>query len=257
MHVAAIIPVGPGHQLISREAVDSVIRAAKGLPIEVDPIVVGDEKGHLGRSAARNLGAEMSGADWYFWLDADDLALPDCFRIFLREVEANPEIDAMWGSMYREIVLVDQRGNRQHRMVSEPSGQIRSGSPQQIRSIAHWLNVGHFIRADLHTAVGGWCERLDLAEDFEYFSACLAHAKSPLKIVEPLAHIRAHVKSAVGPRGYEMSVYNDAIYETAHARGEAIKAYWRARGDKPWNKKERRNRPAIYGDIGPLLEGEG
>ncbi len=45
---------------------------------EIQHVIVNDTKGELGRSKARNLG--MIDADWYFFLDADDVVMPYATR---------------------------------------------------------------------------------------------------------------------------------------------------------------------------------
>src|SRR5258707_1370425 len=101
MKCCVVMPVGPGHELFALDAIDSVTNAATrpGAFDDVCVVRVDDLNGELGRSAARNDGvkrAKGAGADWLFFLDADDLMHPDAFeavRPFLHGY------DAVWGAI--------------------------------------------------------------------------------------------------------------------------------------------------------------
>src|SRR4051812_40635922 len=83
MNLAVITPIGPGHHHCATTAMASV-NAARERPgpfSSVRHIVIDDGAGTLGRGAARNLGM-VEDADWYFFLDADDMMRPDALQAF-------------------------------------------------------------------------------------------------------------------------------------------------------------------------------
>jgi glycosyltransferase involved in cell wall biosynthesis len=91
-----IIPIGPGHEDLVNEAVNSVNMACltdQGPFTEIKIKAVDDRDGSNGRSKSRNLAMDASKADWLFFLDADDLMHPDALGI-LRDYE---DFDAVWG----------------------------------------------------------------------------------------------------------------------------------------------------------------
>ena len=93
-----VIPVGPSHEQIYHDAVESVRIATmdKGVFDTVNIKLVDDTNGKLGRSAARNKAISESKADWLFFLDADDLMHPDAFRVHSKY----DQNDAVFGNIY-------------------------------------------------------------------------------------------------------------------------------------------------------------
>lgn len=98
MKLDIIIPVGPGHERLVSEAIESVKIACltdQGPFTQVKIKAVDDTKGESGRSATRNAGIKASKADWLFFLDADDLMHPKAMTAF----SAYMDKDAVWGSI--------------------------------------------------------------------------------------------------------------------------------------------------------------
>lgn len=259
LRVSVVIPVGPGHQDFVPEVIRSVSAAWTPPGLEVETILVPDEQGEMGRSAARNFGVTQSSGEWILFIDADDLLQAEAFGLFAREIEANPRVEGVWGALRRVVSIWDPvRLRVTGRRIMEPDDmKTRETDRARIMGLSCWLNVGHFIHRDLHERVGGWCEGMDLTEDYEYLWACLAHARDFVKIPEPLVAVRANLRSAVGPRGYELTVFEDSTHAVATMRGEAIRRYWKQRGwGSPWSKAERAGRPGIYGGPWPRFGGE-
>lgn len=101
--VSVIIPVGPGHEAIVQDALDSVqAQSYRGyevilvndtgavlpaIPAWVRVIATG---GRRGVAYARNRGIEASRADYFLPLDADDLLEPDALMWMLTAAEMHP-----------------------------------------------------------------------------------------------------------------------------------------------------------------------
>src|ERR1019366_1934281 len=85
---AAVTPVGPGHAERAREcraSIEAAWHESRGPFSQLEFHFIDDGRGALGRSKARNVGAHAArdaGADWIFFLDADDLMTPRAFSIF-------------------------------------------------------------------------------------------------------------------------------------------------------------------------------
>jgi len=98
-----IIPIGPGHEDLINEAIQSIKIACltdQGPFTEIKVKGIDDREGKMGRSKARNTGIEASTADWLFFLDADDLMHPEVFSNFM----PYDHMDAVWGQImeYRD-----------------------------------------------------------------------------------------------------------------------------------------------------------
>ncbi len=181
MKLVVITPVGPGHEHHVKAAMQSVQRA-QGTPgpfSSVRHVVVDDSKGELGRARARNIGM-AEGADWYFFLDADDTMQPDALSavpvtdqqavfgaLSLRGQTHSPNVHPC---TWREVALHGSRGT---------------------------LCMGFFCRADVARRLK-FNEAMDAGEDFDFY----LRLDSFIKVGRPLVQIGYDIPSAVGPRGY-------------------------------------------------------
>lgn len=185
MRVGIIIPVGPGHEHVAEEAVDSVERAWKMTPGPfTDHLVVRvpDPEGHLGRSAARNWGMDaFRDLDWHFLLDADDRMMPEAFMHVRRDSPAT------FGAVFL-------RGK-----VSPHNRYPVSRSDLFVHGAKGTLSMGCFVRGDLGLRFN---ETLDVGEDFDFYMRLPGFTK----VKQPLVDIGWRVPSAGGPRGYQSDV---------------------------------------------------
>jgi len=195
MKCAVIMPVGPGHEVLALDAQDSVRNAfdnARGAFTALELIVIDDTAAQLGRSQARNNGvaaASAAGADWIFFLDADDIMSADAFAV------ASPYLakhHAVWGA-------IAELGP------DEESGILRDGQLAVIHGVEQLLScdpygllqMGHFVKTPVALTTP-FDTTLDAGEDFDYYLR--VWAKHPcIKIPQPLFYNRRGMHST-GPR---------------------------------------------------------
>lgn len=257
LRVLCVIPVGPGHSVVAMDAVQSIMAAELPDNIAREVAVVDDSEGLTGRSAARNEGARSSDSDWLFFLDADDLAYPGCFQALAAELVAEPDLEALWGPIMvrRETIYFDGKRIKTDERQYHCKGPPISTWEELLAAGTGSLMVGMFVKRALFERIGGWCEAIDLSEDYDFCWAAAAHARAWRKGENPLVLIRRDNSSATGRRGVDPVAVRE-ITELAALRHHAIANYWRARGQVPWTKKERTSRPAIYGDFGARWRAE-
>ncbi|CAO3358598.1 FkbM family methyltransferase [Azospirillum melinis] len=197
---AVVIPVGPGHEAQYQQAINSVMAAAQTDPgpfTDFDCVVIDDTAGAKGRSAARNEGvreAASRGADWLFFLDADDLMTPQAFQQMAPHTDRT---DAVWG-----LILESAEPKPGSDAVT---GRIRLPQLPRIETLADLLlhdpyltlQMGHFIRTSVALATP-FDETLDAGEDFDYYLRVWNSARC-VKVSAPLFLNRRGLHST-GPR---------------------------------------------------------
>ena len=176
------MPVGPGHEALALDAQDSVRNAfehGRGAFTALEIIVIDDTAAQLGRSQARNNGvasALAAGADWIFFLDADDIMDANAFAAATPYLAGH---DAVWGAIAE---LADD----------EESGVLREEQLPEIRGIEPLLScdpygllqIGHFVKTAVALA-HPFDTALDAGEDFDYYLRVWAKHKC-IKIAQPL-----------------------------------------------------------------------
>lgn len=114
------------------------------------------------RSAARNAGIAISTGDYFSFLDADDLLLPDKLQDQVAYLEANPEEDVV----YSRVAYFRENGKRSEYTVRRitPSGAI---APFLLRSNFITVNSPLF-RRDAVKRAGGFNVSLSRYEDWDF-----------------------------------------------------------------------------------------
>ncbi len=195
MKCAVVTAVGPGHELYALDAEDSVNQAratARGPFADIDFIKVDDTQGKLGRSTARNEGVKLAhgaGADWIFFLDADDVLCPYAFANVARDLH---RFDAIWGAIH-ELAA------------DEDNGVLRPGQLLEITRIDQLLandpfitlQIGHFVKTGVALATP-FDPALDAGEDFDYYLRLWSKYHC-VKIPQPFFYNRRHTYAG-GPR---------------------------------------------------------
>jgi len=191
---AVITPVGPGHELLYEECIASVKNSyekEKGRFSEVIYIKVDDTDGRLGRSRARNKGikdAAEQGAEWLFFLDADDLMAPSAFEYASNYLD---KYDAVWGSIW---------SIEPGQQAKERPGQLTFlWSIEDVLSFDPFvsLQMGHFVKTSVALSTL-FNESLDTGEDFDYYLRLWDKYKC-IKIPLPFFYNRRGIHSE-GPR---------------------------------------------------------
>ena len=205
MKCCVITPVGPGHQELSLRLVASVQQAidnGTGPFSDVHILPIDDSKGQ-GRSRARNLGVKQAGelgADWIFFIDADDLMAPDAF---LQVENLVDDYDAIWGAIF-EADTITQSIKRRHNEISP----LTSLEQVLINHPFLTLHNGHFVRYEA-AANEPFNTEMDCGEDFEYYLRIWRSYRA-IKIEKPIFYnIRG--QHSTGPRAATGSDWNVAM----------------------------------------------
>ena len=211
--VAVITPVGPGHAALYAECRASIERAwrkSRGPFSELKILPIEDQQGALGRSRARNLGtaqARAAGAEWIFFLDADDLMAEDAFSAVSAHLV---DYDAIWG-------LIATQGTGE----SEP--HLRMPQPLTLQSIDEviafdpfrTLKMGHFVRAEVAHSTP-FDEAMDAGEDFDYYLR-LWQSYHCAKVSELFFIIRAD-RHSTGPRAASPKAWRASVLAQLDAK---------------------------------------
>lgn len=138
-------------------------RTARGAFTALEFIAVDDGEGRLGRSRARNEGvnrAQVAGAEWIFFLDADDVMLPEAFGSVSALVD---RYDAIWGLISTRPLAASTHHLRLPQILTmDRIEQLAIFDPFLT------LQMGHFVRTTAALATP-FDERLDAGEDFDYY----------------------------------------------------------------------------------------
>jgi FkbM family methyltransferase len=192
---AAVTPVGPGHAERAREcraSIEAAWREHTGPFSEVDFCFVDDGNGALGRSQARNIGvrqARNAGADWIFFLDADDLMTPRAFSVSSEYVD---DFDAVWG-----LIAVKRPDAKEYHIRFPQVLTLQSLQEMLLLDPFMTLSMSHFVRTSVAIELP-FDETMDAGEDFDYYIRAWEKYRC-IKIAQVLSVIRSDLHSS-GPR---------------------------------------------------------
>lgn len=178
MKIVVVIPVGPGHEELSKNALRSVMEAwayDRGVFTVLKVARVLDLDGHFGRSVSRNKGLDENQADWYFLLDADDRMWRGAF--LLVDLTASATFGA---------VCLDGKIPKSNRWPVTREDILQHGAEGT-------LSMGCFVRGDV---VVRFDEQLNVGEDFDFYLRLPGFTKRR----EALVDIGYRQPSAGGPR---------------------------------------------------------
>ncbi len=192
---AAVTPVGPGHAERAREcraSIEAAWRENRGPFSRLEFHFVDDGRGAFGRSKARNMGtraARDAGADWIFFLDADDLMTPRAFSIFSGYAD---KFDAVWG-----LMAIKPPDTAEHHIRFPQALTLRSVDELLLLDPFMTLLMGHFVRTRVAVDLS-FDEAMDAGEDFDYYIRAWQKYRCT-KITEVLSVNRSDQHSS-GPR---------------------------------------------------------
>lgn len=171
--VSVIIPVGPGHERVVVDALDSLLAQTERY---WEAIVINDTggrlelvgypfvrmhntRGEVGAGAARNIGIAEAQAPLILCLDADDYLEPECLEYMLRVHEVYGDI------VYSDCWLIRDGERLYHEFPDWNPDQLFKGTILAMTSL---------FPKKLWEDVGGFDESLDSFEDWVFWiDACL------------------------------------------------------------------------------------
>ena len=152
-----------------------------------------------GPGAARNHGARLASGEWLAFLDADDFWFPNKLAGQLAMARRAPDLDVIVGNYH----VVDEGGRLMHEAFGDhplvgvgsggaDGGGVVFGPESGERYVAHRFGIlsTTLVRAELFRRVGGFDERLELAEDIHLMIRLIASARSFGAVRVPVAAYR-------------------------------------------------------------------
>ncbi len=215
LRVAVVTPVGPGHAALYAEcgaSVEAAWRSGHGPFATLSLIAVDDGEGRLGRSRARNIGIDRAldeGADWLFFLDADDLMVAGAFDAMTSLVAGH---DAVWGL----ILGLSPGAARAHLRIPQIVGMDALDDLLLFDPFLT-LQMGHFVRAPV-AATMRFDESIDAGEDFDYYLR-LWRAHRCAKVAREF-FINRHARHSTGPRAASAEAWGTAVRGRQRAERE-------------------------------------
>lgn len=191
--VSIVIPVGPGHEELVKDALHSVEGqthrfwecivvndSGKPLCLEGFPWAkVVNTSGCLGAGAARNLGVKQVHVPFLVFLDADDMLKPTFLEATLKAYQQNGRY------AYTDWFTQDARGQKQVHATPEYSFEAIWGQPS-IHAVSALIPRKWFESA------GGFDESLPAYEDVDFFMKLLTKGYCGVRVAEPLLLYNLH-----------------------------------------------------------------
>lgn len=146
--------------------------------------------GGVGLAAALNVGLEAARRPWIARLDADDVALPHRLATQAAAVEGAPDVVA-WGSW---AWGVNADGRRISLISTGPVTREEFHTAHSRGEVIEILHPTMIFRRDLALEIGGYDERLPVAEDIELWDR-MGHHGPFLTLPTPLIEFRVHAGS--------------------------------------------------------------
>lgn len=205
--ISVVIPVGPGHEKLVTDAIDSVdaqsfrnwecivvndtgARLATELPAWVRVI---ETRGRVGTAAARNLGISQSHGKYFLPLDADDYLEPDALQFMYEAAKGTDEV------IYSDYWQCDMNGeNINVHETDDYNPEYVLGRARQHKGVQR-IGMIHAVTAltpkRYWERVGGYDETLPAWEDWDFQIALANIGVCERRIAYPLWFYRKHTGS--------------------------------------------------------------
>src|SRR5579872_6412205 len=140
------------------------------------------QAGGRGASAARNLGARLTSAEYLVWLDADDVLEPSYLAAAAALLDADADLDFVSCAI---------------RAFGEATYTWRPACPTFVEMISNgaWPHASTMIRRRLWETVGGFDETLPLFELLDFWASAFTRGSRGVVIDEPLLNYRVRAGS--------------------------------------------------------------
>ena len=225
--ITVVVRCGPGHEEAAPQAVESAHAAG------FKKVILVDDTGGGGRSAAGNLGFAMADTDWVMILDADDLLLPDAcdkiVRTFKRAL-VSPDI------IYSDYIKCSFDECPDYPIKGEIEAD-RHQSPPYSRGAHKGFSIiplhGTVMRRSAVLDAGGFDHTMDYAEDYDLLLKIALHGNVLKSIEGPFVLSRKGNHSS-GPRGAGQEAgmrWNEAV--AAVSKREKDEQYY---SEKKWKR---------------------
>ncbi|MEX8517209.1 MAG: glycosyltransferase [Leptothrix sp. (in: b-proteobacteria)] len=127
---------------------------------------------HRGVSACRNAALAEAQGDYIVCLDSDDALMPDCLALYAARLDAEPDIDVLYGN----LIVADADWHERTRW--HYSRQPDQPSLSKLFQVNSLPNPGTAIRRELALRLGGYDEALPSSVDYDlWIRAAAADAR--------------------------------------------------------------------------------
>lgn len=203
---AIISPIGPGHQNLYEQTKESIRQACEygaGPFCELIPFRIDDSQGQIGAFRSRNEAVKQAasrGIEWVFFLDADDLLVPQAFCHVEPLLE---KYDAIWGQIY----TFQDGTNLAMRLEGQlPETESFTDLLQFDPSLT--LKIGHFVRTEI-ALQNPFNETMPVGADYDYYLRIWKKHRC-LKLNQPLFASRKGSHSS-GPETHLKQAWKRAV----------------------------------------------
>ena len=217
MKCAVITPVGPGHKEsyeVCRNSIEAAWAHGQGPFDALEIIPMWDLEGEHGRSARRNSGIDLArsmGADWLFFLDADDLLNLGAFAAFGKYCD---RYDAVWGNICENMFGSSEIKIRENQLVSTDRIEDILANPPYLT-----LQMGHFVRTECAAAIR-FDTGMNAGEDFKFYLGLWSRYRCA-KVPE-IFFINRRGAHSTGPRSADGRQWNRAVERVVNDACKAL-----------------------------------